>query len=1329
MAQRIPFFELFEGFAPPIGLRVLLTDARVTDVTVEQESRTMALALTVLQEITDSERTLLEQLLADRFALNGVRVSLTQGGFPKQEPRPSSAGGGAKKESSAGKIIMGREIKGHPMPMSELNPKAGNVVVEGKVFKCEFRELRQPGMWLALIEMTDYEGSVIVRKRMLEKDVAPLRDRVSTGMWLRVAGTMELTYDGHDMQLNPRDVTEITHEPRMDTAEVKRVELHLHTRMSNMDALTDTGSVVKLAAKWGMPAIAITDHGVAQSFPDAWHAGEGKIKILYGCEGYFVNNIDDRIAIHGHQDIGFSDEIVCFDIETTGLKVTQEAITEIGAVRLRNGEIVETFQTFVDPERRLTPEIIGLTGITDDMLRGAPKLKDALTAFLAFAGGAPLAAHNAEFDISFIRAGCRKCSIPFEPTYIDTLILAQNLLPGLGKYKLDIVAEHLQLPQFNHHRASDDAVPVAQMLTKFFPMLEERGVTRLQQINNEMLKLRPLGSKSNRFPKHIILLAKNKAGLKNLYQLISLSNLKYFKRVPIIPKSELIAHREGLIIGSACEAGELFRAVADHKDWEELKRIASFYDYLEIQPICNNRFMLREGAARSEEELRDFNRTIVRLGEELGKRVVATGDVHFQEPEDEVYRHILLASKKFPDANAPLPIYFRTTDEMLREFEYLGKEKAYEVVVTNTRAIADQIESIELLPKGKLFPPRLENSREDLNRLVWDKVHELYGDEPPKLIKDRLDIELGGILGKYDVVYMSAQKLVQRSLECGYLVGSRGSVGSSLVAYMSGITEVNSLPPHYRCPKCRHSEFITDGSYGCGADMPDKNCPECGTKYVKDGFDIPFETFLGFGGGKVPDIDLNFSGEYQARAHRHAIEMFGETQVFRAGTIGTLAEKTAFGFVKKYLEENGIQSGAAEIDRLTAGCVGVRRTTGQHPGGLVVVPDDLEIEDFCPVQHPADAEDSDTITTHFEYHCMEDNLLKLDMLGHDDPTMIRMLEDLTGVNARTIPLDDPDTMSIFTSSKVLGFENDDLLGPTGAVAIPEFNTRFTRQMLIDTQPKDFNTLVRLSGFSHGTDVWLGNARELIVSGTASVLETVGCRDDIMLYLISMGLDPKMSFKIMEAVRKGKVKKGGFQDGWVEAMQEHDVPEWYIESLAKIGYLFPKAHAVAYVMMAFRIAWFKVHEPLAFYATFFTVRAKAFDAEYCCAGLDAVKRKIREIENNKDASAVEQDLMTTLEVCYEFYRRGFHFDTIDIYRSDATKFTVTEGGLLPPFISVHGLGEAAALDTVEKRRGKEFISVEEFSMCCNKLSKTHIEQLRALGAFAGMADTSQLTLFG
>ena len=963
------------------------------------------------------------------------------------------------------------------------------------------------------------------------------------------------------------------------------------------------------------------------------------------------------------------------------------------------------------------------------MLRGAPKLEDALHAFLAFAGGRPLAAHNAEFDISFIRAGCKKCGIPFEPTYLDSLIFAQNLLPELGKYKLDIVADHLQLPQFNHHRASDDAVPVAQMLAKFFVMLEERGVTRLQQINDEMTKLRPLGVKRNRFPKHIILIAKNKVGLKNLYQLISASNLKYFKRVPIIPKSELIQHREGLIIGSACEAGELFRAIVDHKDWNELKRIASFYDYLEIQPLGNNRFMVRDGTVRDDEDLKDFNRTVVKLGEELGKPVCATGDVHFLDPEDEVYRHILLASKKFADANEPVPLYFRTTDEMLKEFDYLGKEKAYEVVVTNPRAIAEQVEDIELLPKGKLFPPRLENSEEDLNRMVWGKAHELYGDDLPQLIVDRLNVELGSILGKYDVVYMSAQMLVLRSLECGYLVGSRGSVGSSLVAYMAGITEVNALPPHYRCPKCRNVEFHA-GEYGCGADMPDKMCPVCGTKYVKDGFDIPFETFLGYGGGKVPDIDLNFSGEYQARAHAHAVEMFGKTQVFRAGTIGTLAEKTAYGFVKKYLEENGIAAGNAEIDRLTAGCVGVRRTTGQHPGGLVVVPDDMDIEDFCPVQHPADDPDSDTITTHFEYHCMEDNLLKLDMLGHDDPTMIRMLENLTGVNARAIPLDDPDTMSIFISSKVLGYENDEVLGPTGAVAIPEFNTRFTRQMLVDTQPKDFNTLLRLSGFSHGTDVWLGNAKDLIVSGTASVLETVGCRDDIMLYLISMGLDPKMSFKTMEAVRKGKVKAGKAGDWpmWVEEMRKHDVPEWYIESLAKIGYLFPKAHAVAYVMMAFRIAWFKVHEPLAFYATFFSIRAKAFDAAECCKDADALRRRIREIENNKDATAVEQDLMTTLEVCYEFCLRGFHFEPIDIYRSDATKFVVTENGLLPPFTSVRGLGETAALDTVEKRKGKDFTSVEEFSLCCNKLSQTHIDQLRALGAFAGLPETSQLTLF-
>ena len=1312
MAERVPFFTLFESFQAPRQLRLLLHDACAVSGVLDREARTLEVQIECGETLPQAAQDALQQMLAQQYDLRRVLLHFR--------------GMSAQKGDSG--MVWGKPFTGKVTPIRELNIKMGNAIVEGRVFKAECYETRRKGMWTLNFNITDEHGSVAVRKAMDEKEAKVLGGAVSDGMWLRIQGKVELTYDGRDIVLRPVNIMKAAHPGRQDNAPEKRVELHLHTQMSSMDALTDVGKVVKQAAAWGHPAIAITDHGTVQAFPKARDAAKGKIKILYGVEGYYVNNLDDRIAVHGAQDQDFDDEIVCFDIETTGLKVTREAITEIGAVVLKNGKITETFQTFVNPGRRLTPEIIGLTGITDAMLADAPSLKEALTAFLQFVNGRVLAAHNAEFDISFIRAGCRKVGLEFEPTYIDSLILAQNLLPELHKYKLDIVAEHLDLPAFNHHRASDDAGMVGYMLVPFFEkMRRELGISRLQEINGEMEKLRPLGGGS-RHPKHIIILAKNKLGLKHLYQLVSASNLKYFKRYPIIPKTELVAHREGLIIGSACEAGELFRAVADHKDWAELRRIASFYDYLEIQPICNNMFMLRNGTVQSEEELRELNRTIVRLGRELGKPVCATGDVHFQEPEDEVYRHILLASKKFADADAPLPIYFKTTEEMLEEFAYLGQEEAHRVVIDDPRSIADRIEEIELLPPGRLFPPRLENSEQELHDKVWNKCHELYGDEPPQLVVDRLNVELKSILGKYDVVYMSAQKLVQRSLENGYLVGSRGSVGSRLVAYMSGITEVNSLPPHYRCPKCRHTEFVTDGSYGCGADMPDKECPECGTKYVKDGFDIPFETFLGYGGGKVPDIDLNFSGEYQARAHQHAIEMFGKTQVFRAGTIGTLAEKTAFGMVKKYLEERGESAGNAELDRLTLGCVGVRRTTGQHPGGLVVVPDDMDVEDFTAVQHPADDPDSDTVTTHFEYHCMEDNLLKLDMLGHDDPTMIRMLEDLTGVNARAIPLDDPDTMSIFTSSKVLGFENDEILGPTGAVAIPEFNTRFTRGMLMDTMPKDFNTLVRLSGFSHGTDVWLGNARDLIVGGTASVLETVGCRDDIMLYLISMGLDPKMSFKIMEAVRKGKVKKGGFQEGWEEAMREHQVPDWYIGSLAKIGYLFPKAHAVAYVMMAFRIAWFKVHEPLAFYATFFSIRAKAFDAEYCCAGMDAVKQKIREIENNKDATDVEQNLLVTLEVCYEFYLRGFHFDTISIYDSDATHFKVTENGLLPPFVTVRGLGETAALDTVEKRQGKTFVSVEEFATTCNKLSKTHIEQLKALGAFAGMADTSQVALF-
>ena len=1314
MAERVPFFTLFESFQAPRQLRLLLHDACVVSGVLDREARTLEVQIECGETLPQAAQDALQQMLAQQYDLRRVLLH-----FREMSAQKGDSG-----------MVWGKPFTGKVTPIRELNIKMGNAIVEGRVFKAECYETRRKGMWTLNFNITDEHGSVAVRKAMDEKEAKVLGGAVSDGMWLRIQGKVELTYDGRDIVLRPVNIMKAAHPGRQDNAPEKRVELHLHTQMSSMDALTDVGKVVKQAAAWGHPAIAITDHGTVQAFPKARDAAKGKIKVLYGVEGYYVNNLDDRIAVHGAQDQDFDDEIVCFDIETTGLKVTREAITEIGAVVLKNGKITETFQTFVNPGRRLTPEIIGLTGITDAMLADAPSLKEALTAFLQFVNGRVLAAHNAEFDISFIRAGCRKVGLEFEPTYIDSLILAQNLLPELHKYKLDIVAEHLDLPAFNHHRASDDAGMVGYMLVPFFEkMRRELGISRLQEINGEMEKLRPLGGGS-RHPKHIIILAKNKLGLKHLYQLVSASNLKYFKRYPIIPKTELVTHREGLIIGSACEAGELFRAVADHKDWAELRRIASFYDYLEIQPICNNMFMLRNGTVQSEEELRELNRTIVRLGRELGKPVCATGDVHFQEPEDEVYRHILLASKKFADADAPLPIYFKTTEEMLEEFAYLGQEEAHRVVIDDPRSIADRIEEIELLPPGRLFPPRLENSEQELHDKVWNKCHELYGDEPPQLVVDRLNVELKSILGKYDVVYMSAQKLVQRSLENGYLVGSRGSVGSSLVAYMSGITEVNSLPPHYRCPKCRHTEFVTDGSYGCGADMPDKNCPECGTKYVKDGFDIPFETFLGYGGGKVPDIDLNFSGEYQARAHQHAIEMFGKTQVFRAGTIGTLAEKTAFGMVKKYLEERGESAGNAELDRLTLGCVGVRRTTGQHPGGLVVVPDDMDVEDFTAVQHPADDPDSDTVTTHFEYHCMEDNLLKLDMLGHDDPTMIKMLEDLTGVNARAIPLDDPDTMSIFTSSKVLGFENDEILGPTGAVAIPEFNTRFTRGMLMDTMPKDFNTLVRLSGFSHGTDVWLGNAQDLILSGTASARDTVGCRDDIMLFLISKGLEPKMSFKIMEAVRKGKVKKGGFQEGWVEAMESHGVPQWYIDSLAKIAYLFPKAHAVAYVMMAFRIAWFKVHEPLAFYSAYFYRKSQkgGFDAEMMTGGIAEVKKHIDRINHDKDASDKDKDLLVTLEAVYEFYLRGFEFAPIDVYKSHATKFLIEDGKLLPPFVAVSGLGESAAWDILEGRRDRQFISIEEFSAACPKVSKTHLEMLRALGAFGDLPETSQVTLF-
>ena len=1244
----------------------------------------------------------------------------------------------ADKPAQSADTFYGKPFRGNPVPMKDLNMDMGTIIVEGRVFAVDHKELTKRNAWVVKFDITDNTNSIRVSRFLEAKEAKPIIENVTPGAVLCVQGKLIEDRFENEMVLKPYAIMPGSMPKRKDTAENgKRVELHLHTTMSNMDALTDTGTAVKQAAAWGHRAIAITDHGVVQSFPDAMKAAskakvagtDENIKILYGCEGYYVNDVDDRIVVHGSQDITFDQEYVAFDLETTGLSAANDRIIEIGAVIMKNGEEIDRFQTFVDPERSLEKRIVELTGITDEMLVGAPKIEKVLPEFLKFIGDRVIVAHNSDFDTGFIRAECRRQGMEYRFTAADTLILSQNLLPQLNKFKLDIVSNALSLPDFNHHRAADDAVTCGLIMNRLMRKLEEEhDIHNLQAINPAMTSLRSKGRITDRQARHIILFAKNQVGLRNLYHLISDSNLQYFKRVPRIPKSELLELREGLIIGSACEAGELFQAILAGKSEDELKRIASFYDFLEIQPLANNMFMLSKGLAKDVEQLREYNRTVVRLGEELGKLVVATGDVHFLNPEDEIFRHILLATKGFEDADKDNPLYFRTTDEMLREFSYLGEEKAYEVVVRNPNLIADMCETLRPVPHN-LFAPKIENSVEDLKSLVYGKFHRLYGDNPPEYMVKRVETELHDIIScHYDVIYMSAQKLVQNSLEHGYLVGSRGSVGSSIVAYMSGITEVNSFPPHYRCPNpdCKFSTFDVPKGYGCGADLPDAVCPKCGTPFEKDGFNIPFETFLGFGGDKVPDIDLNFSGEYQAKAHAYCVEMFGKSHVFRAGTIGTVAEKTAFGYVKKYLAERGKTANRAEEARLANGCVGVRRTTGQHPGGLVVIPQENEIWDFCPVQHPADDPNADQITTHFEYHSMEENLLKLDMLGHDDPTMIRMMEDMTGVDAKKIPLDDKRTMSIFTSSKELGYENDKILGPTGAVAIPEFNTRFTRGMLLDTMPTRFDTLLRLSGFSHGTDVWLGNAKDLITSKTATVDQAIGCRDDIMIYLISCGMPEKRSFKIMEAVRKGR----GLPEGAEEEMIAAGVPDWYIGSCKKIKYLFPKAHAVAYVMMAFRIAWFKVYHPLAFYAAYFYRRSQkgGFDAILMTHGKESVMANIDAIEKNENSTDKDDDLLTTLEVAYEYYLRGFEFLPIDIYKSHAIKFLIEDGKLRPPFVAISGLGENAAWDLMKGREGKTFLSVEEVALACPKVSKTHIQMLKEAGAFGSLPDTSQISLF-
>ena len=1259
--------------------------------------------------------------------------SIPQPGGGKTPEKPQSQ----PQQTQQSQTIYGKPFQGKPIPMSEVDLNQGFVIVEGKVFHVEHKELKKNNAWVINFDMTDYTGSVRVNRYMDNNEAKPILEAIREGSVIQVKGKpTENRYD-NEMVLKPFGIMPGSMPKRQDTAtEGKRVELHLHTTMSNMDALTNTAEAVKQAAAWGHRAIAITDHGCVQSFPDAMKAAskakvagtEENIKILYGCEGYYVNDVDDRVVVHGSGDMEFDGEYVAFDLETTGLSSQKDEIIEIGAVRMQGGKELERFQTFVNPRRRLEQKIVELTGITDAMLADAPSIETVLPEFLEFVGDRVLVAHNADFDTGFIREACRKQGLPYGFTSVDTLILSQNLLPHLNKFKLDVVSNALSLPDFNHHRAGDDAVTCGLIFHKLTDKLRELELSRLQEINPAMMGLRSQSRLDNRHARHIILFAKNQVGLRNLYHLISDANLKYFKRVPRIPKSELLRYREGLIIGSACEAGELFQAILDNKCEDEVKRLAEFYDFLEVQPLANNAFMLAKGIVQTEEELREFNRKIVRLGQALGKPVVATGDVHFLNPEDEIFRHILLATKGFEDCDRSNPLYFRTTDDMLREFSYLGEEKAREIVITNPNLIADMCETLRPVPHN-LFAPKIENSVEDLKSLVYGKMHRLYGENPPELITKRVETELHDIIScHYDVIYMSAQKLVQNSLEHGYLVGSRGSVGSSIVAYMSGITEVNSFPPHYRCPNpdCKYTTFEVPKGCACGADLPDAVCPKCGATFEKDGFNIPFETFLGFGGDKVPDIDLNFSGEYQSRAHAYCVEMFGKSHVFRAGTVGTVAEKTAFGYVKKYLSERGKHVGKAEEMRLATGCVGVRRTTGQHPGGLVVIPQENEIWDFCPVQHPADDPNSDQITTHFEYHSMEENLLKLDMLGHDDPTMIRMMEDVTGVDAKTIPLDDKDTMSIFTTSRVLGYEDDPILGPTGAVAIPEFNTHFTRGMLMDTLPTRFDTLVRLSGFSHGTDVWLGNAKDLILSKTATVDSTIGCRDDIMTYLISCGMPEKRSFKIMEAVRKGR----GLPEGAEEEMREAGVPEWYIGSCKKIKYLFPKAHAVAYVMMAFRIAWFKVHHPLAFYAAYFYRRSQkgGFDAVLMTGGIEAVKANIQAINDNEEATDKDEDLLTTLEVVYEYYLRGFDFLPIDLYESHAIKFLIKDGKILPPFVAISGLGESAAWDLMRGREGKKFLSIEEVAAACPKVSKTHMQMLKQAGAFGDLPDTSQVSLF-
>lgn len=1243
-----------------------------------------------------------------------------------------SAEVGAVSEAVSRGILFGKEFTGTPVKIVDTKIPGESVIVEGNIFNIEPREIKGE-KYIVSFDITDKSDSTTV-KFFVKRSVFDneLKDKIKKDAYLRVQG--EVQFDKYAKEINIMAKAIMTAQappPRMDTAEEKRVELHLHTQMSSMDGVTPVKTYIKRAIEWGHKAIAITDHGVVQAFPDAMNAADkSDLKVIYGVEAYLIDDLGNAVFSPRGQNL--DDTYVVFDIETTGLSKEKEMITEIGAVKVADGKIIDRFSTFVNPQRPISAEITKLTGITDDMVKDAPTIENVLPEFLKFCEDTVLVAHNASFDTGFIRIAAERAGLgELHHTIVDTLELARALLPELNKHKLDIVCEHLGVTLNGHHRAVNDAEATAEVFIKFLDMLAEKKIFTLDEIN--VLASRTVNYKKLR-AYHAIILVKNYTGLRNLYELVSMAHIDYFFRRPRIPKSKFMQMREGLILGSACEAGELYRALLDGEPKQRIEELVHFYDYLEIQPLGNNKFMIdspRVENIHSMEDIKNMNRKIVELGETYGKPVVATCDVHFIDPDDAAYRKIIMAAEGFPDADNQPPLYFRTTDEMLAEFDYLGEEKAREVVITNTNLIADQIEKIKPIP-DETFPPKIEGADEQLRQICMDKAHSIYGDPLPPLVQERLETELNSIISNgYAVLYIIAQKLVWKSVADGYLVGSRGSVGSSFAANMAGITEVNSLPPHYVCPNCKYSDFDSDlvKSYtmeeASGCDMPDMNCPKCGTLMHKDGHDIPFQTFLGFEGDKEPDIDLNFSGEYQQTAHAYTEELFGVGHVFKAGTIGTLADKTAYGFVKKYFDEREITAHNAEITRLMNGCTGVKRTTGQHPGGLMVVPSDHNIYEFCPIQRPANDVNSTVTTTHFDYHSISGRLLKLDLLGHDDPTVIRMLYDLTGVNPQTVPLGDPATMSLFESPAALGVTAEDIGCETGTLGIPEFGTKFVRGMLLDTKPKTFADLLRISGLSHGTDVWLGNAQTLIENGTITLKETISTRDSIMIYLINKGVDKKKSFKIMEKVRKGK----GLTDEDIADMKAADVPDWYIESCQKIKYMFPKAHAAAYVMMAFRIAYFKINYPEAYYATYFTVRAcDDFDYSCMCKGMDVAKAAMREIHaKGMEATAKDKAKMTVLELIVEFYARGFKFLPIDLYKSDSRKFIVTEEGLIPPFNSLQGLGTNAAQSIVDGRAAGEFHTIEELKERTS-LGRSLIDLLKENGVLNGIPETNQLSLF-